>query len=397
MSVGPSPVETARPLLVSRETLEQREAEILAPYAAHSAASRGRVHPEPEHPLRTVFQRDRDRIIHSTAFRRLEYKTQVFVNHEGDHYRTRLTHTLEVAQIARTVARALRVNEDLVEAIAMAHDLGHTPFGHAGEAALSEMMAGKRGFNHNTHGLRIVEKLEKRYPDFPGLNLTWEVREGIIKHDTDYDAPEAVEYEPECRATLEGQIINLADEVAYNAHDLDDGLRSGLIQPRQLRGLELWDMALAALDVREPDRISSVDRSRIIRYLIDLEVTDLITATEARLHEVRPASVEGVRDQPRDMVCFSTTMSQRNRELKDLLMTDLYRHWRVAHMAQKARRMLTRLFRAYADAPQQLPSWVQALIDGDRVERVVCDYVAGMTDRFAEQEYRKMFDPTERV
>ncbi len=383
--------------MLSREEAEQLEAQRLAPYAQRSGTSRGRAYPEAEHAYRTAFQRDRDRVLHTTAFRRLEYKTQVFVNHEGDHYRTRLTHTLEVAQIARTVARALRVNEDLVEAIAMAHDLGHTPFGHAGEAALSEMMAGKGGFNHNTHGLRIVEKLEKRYPDFPGLNLTWEVREGIIKHATDYDAPEAGDYEPERRATLEGQIINLADEIAYNAHDLDDGLRSGLIQARQLRGLELWDAALAALDVREPDQVSSLDRSRIVRYLIDLEVTDLITATEARLHEVRPASVDELRDQPRDMVCFSTAMSQRNQELKGLLMTDLYRHWRVVRMAQKAWRMLTRLFRAYAEAPQQLPSWVQALIDGERVERVVCDYVAGMTDRFAQQEYRSMFESSERV
>jgi len=383
--------------MLSREEAEQLEAQRLAPYAQRSGTSRGRAYPEAEHPYRTAFQRDRDRVLHTTAFRRLEYKTQVFVNHEGDHYRTRLTHTLEVAQIARTVARALRVNEDLVEAIAMAHDLGHTPFGHAGEAALSEMMAGKGGFNHNTHGLRIVEKLEKRYPDFPGLNLTWEVREGIIKHATDYDAPEAGDYEPERRATLEGQIINLADEIAYNAHDLDDGLRSGLIQARQLRGLPLWERALELLGVQQPDQMSSVDRSRMNRHLIDLEVSDAITATEARLHEVRPASVEGVRDQPRDMVCFSTAMSQRNRELKDLLMTDLYRHWRVVRMAQKARRMLTRLFRAYADAPQQLPSWVQGLIDGERVERVVCDYVAGMTDRFAQQEYRSMFESSERV
>ena len=383
--------------MLSRQEAEQLEAQRLAPYAQRSGTSRGRAYPEEEHPYRTAFQRDRDRILHTTAFRRLEYKTQVFVNHEGDHYRTRLTHTLEVAQIARTVARALRVNEDLVEAIAMAHDLGHTPFGHAGEAALRDMMADKGGFNHNSHGLRIVEKLEKRYPDFPGLNLTWEVREGIIKHATDYDAPEAVEYEPECRATLEGQIINLADEVAYNAHDLDDGLRSGLIQARQLRGLELWDTALAALDVREPDEINSVDRSRIIRYLIDLEVTDLIVATEDGLDAARPASVDDARQQPADMVCFSAAMKERNRELKDLLMRDLYRHWRVMRMAQKARRMLTRLFQAYADAPQQLPSWVQTLIDGERVERVVCDYVAGMTDRFAQQEYRKMFDPTERV
>jgi len=383
--------------MLSRVEMEEREAQYLAPYAQCSGASRGRAYPETEHAYRTAFQRDRDRILHTTAFRRLEYKTQVFVNYEGDHYRTRLTHTLEVAQIARTMARAMRLNEDLVETIAMAHDLGHTPFGHAGEIALHEVMAGKGGFNHNTHGLRIVEKLEKRYPDFPGLNLTWEVREGIIKHATDYDSSEADQFEPERRATLEGQIINLADEVAYNTHDLDDGLRSGLLQPRQLQGVTLWKEALAALGLRQSDQIESVDRSRIIRHLIDLEATDVIRATEARLTEVKPASVSEVRAQPTDMVCFSAGMGQRNRELKDFLMANLYRHWRVTRMAQKAHRMLTRLFHAYVKEPGQLPSWVQALIDGEGLERVACDYVAGMTDRFALQEYRSMFEPGERV
>ena len=369
--------------MLSRVEMEELEARQLAPYAQRSSASRGRAYPEVEHPYRTAFQRDRDRILHTTAFRRLEYKTQVFVNYEGDHYRTRLTHTLEVAQIARTMARALRLNEDLVEAIALAHDLGHTPFGHAGEAALHEIMADKGGFNHNTHGLRIVEKLEKRYPDFPGLNLTWEVREGIIKHVTDYDFPEAHQYEPEHRATMEGQIINLADEVAYDTHILDGGLRSGLIQPRQLQSLPLWARALEALHLQKADQITSVERSRINRHLIDLEVTDVITATEAGLRALRPASVEEVRDQPTDMVCFSLAMKERNQELRRFLMANLYRHWRVVRMAERAKRMLTRLFEAYVQAPQQLPSWVQTLIDGEGLERVVCDYLAGMTDRFA--------------
>jgi len=383
--------------MLSRDEIEQFEVGRLAPYAQRSAESRGRDHPEDEHPYRSAFQRDRDRILHTTAFRRLEYKTQVFVNHEGDHYRTRLTHTLEVAQIARTMARAMRLNEDLVEAIAMAHDLGHTPFGHAGEAALHLLMADKGGFNHNTHGLRIVEKLERRYPGFAGLNLTWEVREGIIKHATDYDTPEADRFEPERRATLEGQIINVADEVAYNAHDLDDGLRSGLIQARQLRGLALWDAALRTLDLGTPDRIGSLDRSRIVRHLIDLEVTDVIRATEARLREARPASVDEVRGQPMDMVRFSEALNDKNRELKSFLMDNLYCHWRVTRMAQKAQRMVTSLFRAYLDTPELLPSWVQEMIDGDGLERVVCDYVAGMTDRFAIQEHRSMFEAGERM
>ena len=216
-------------MLATREYLEANEVHLLAAYAQHSAETRGRLHPEPEHAYRTAYQRDRDRVLHTTAFRRLEYKTQVFVNYEGDHYRTRLTHTLEVAQIARTIARVLLLNEDLTEAIALAHDLGHTPFGHAGEQLLHEKMVMYGGFNHNTHGLRIVEELEERYPSFRGLNLTWEVREGIIKHATEYDTPQAAEYAPQQRASLEAQIINIADEIAFNSHDLDDGLRLSLI------------------------------------------------------------------------------------------------------------------------------------------------------------------------
>jgi dGTPase len=380
-------------MLLTRDRLEEMEAAQLAPYAQRSSASRGRAYPEEEHDYRTAFQRDRDRILHTTAFRRLEYKTQVFVNYEGDHYRTRLTHTLEVAQIARTIARTLMLNQDLVEAIAMAHDLGHTPFGHAGEMVLHTLMAGRGGFNHNTHGLRIVEKLEERYPGFPGLNLTWEVREGIAKHATEYDAPEANAYEPDLRGTLEAQVINVADEIAYNTHDLDDGLRSGLIGERQLSQVGLWNEALAALGIRDAG-LSTIDRNCVVRHLINLEVSDAIYATESRLQEVQPNSVDAVRHLPHDLAGFSDALQPRNRELKDILYRCLYRHWRVMRVSEKSKRVLTSLFETYLESPMQLPEEVQARIGGEDVlERVICDYMAGMTDRFALEEYRKMFDP----
>jgi dGTPase len=384
-------------MLANRAQLEVLEAQQLAPYAQLSSASRGRTHREEEHPYRTAYQRDRDRILHTTAFRRLEYKTQVFVNYEGDHYRTRLTHTLEVAQLARTMARALLVNEDLVEAIAMAHDLGHTPFGHAGEATLHDLMRDRGGFNHNTHGLRIVEELEERYPGFPGLNLTWEVREGIIKHATDYDTPEANEFEPQWRATLEGQITSVADEVAYNTHDLDDGLRSGLIHPRQLRGLPLWDEVLQALEIRPDGDFADLERSRVVRYLVNLEVGDVLRSTDERLQELRPASLVEVRKQAHDVVGFSAELQAKNRQLKDFLLQNLYRHWKAMRARSKAERMLRDLFCAYVESPQQLPPWVQDKIRGGNKHRIICDYVAGMTDRFALEEHGKMFDPAERV
>jgi dGTPase len=383
-------------MFADRAELESLEGQQLASYAQHSGASRGRHYAEDEHRYRTAFQRDRDRILHTTAFRRLEYKTQVFVNHEGDHYRTRLTHTLEVSQIARTIARALRLNQDLAEAVAMAHDLGHTPFGHSGESALHDMMAGKGGFNHNTQGLRIVEWLEARYPQFPGLNLTWEVREGIIKHATDYDTPEAGEYDPGYRATLEAQVINLADEVAYNTHDLDDGLRSGLLNPRDLRDLRIWQEAMAALEVAD-DALSSMDRHRVVRYLVNREVSDILNTTAERLRDAAPQNVEDVRRYPADLVAFSDEMQTMNRELKRFLLSRLYRHWRVMRMQEKVQRVVRRLFEAYNAEPQQLPDSVQALIRQDGQERIICDYVAGMTDRYALQEYRKLFDPEEPV
>ena len=383
-------------MILWREELERIEAERLAPYAMKSRDSRGRRYPEEEHPYRSAFQRDRDRIVHTTAFRRLEYKTQVFVNYEGDYYRTRLTHTLEVAQIGRTIARALRANEDLVEAIALAHDLGHTPFGHSGEEALHELMLDHGGFDHNRQSLRIVEELEERYPDFRGLNLTWEVREGIIKHRTEYDRGSGLGYEPEKRATLEGQIVNAADEIAYITHDLDDGLRAGLIAPEELAGIALWEEVLDSVGIRG-EEFTEMNRHRIIRRLIGFEVTDVIEATNRRLEETGVRSVEEVRALPENVVGFSEEMAAKNRELKDFLMANLYRHYRVMRMAAKAKRFISQLFQAYISEPRQLPDHIQRRLEEDNLYRVVCDYIAGMTDRFALEEYKKLFDPYERT
>jgi len=383
-------------MILRREELEEMEAERLAPYAMKSRDSRGRKYPEDEHPYRSAFQRDRDRILHTTAFRRLEYKTQVFVNYEGDYYRTRLTHTLEAAQIGRTIARALRANEDLVEAIALAHDLGHTPFGHSGEEALHELMADHGGFEHNRQSLRIVEKLEKRYPNFRGLNLTWETREGIIKHKTEYDKGSGLRYEPEKRATLEGQIVNAADEIAYSTHDLDDGLRAGLIAPQELSGITLWERVLDSVGVRG-EEFTEMNRHRVIRSLIGFEVTEIIEATSRRLDESKVRSVEELRSLPHDIVGFSEEIVEANRELKDFLLKNLYRHYRVMRMQAKAKRFISQLFRAYIEEPAQLPDSTREELKEDDLYRVVCDYIAGMTDRYALEEYTKLFEPFERV
>ncbi len=381
--------------MLIREELEALEDKRLARYAVRSRDSRGRVFPEPEHPYRTAFQRDRDRIIHTTAFRRLEYKTQVFVNYEGDYYRTRLTHTIETAQIGRTMARALGCNEDLTEAISLAHDLGHTPFGHSGELALDEIMEEHGGFNHNYQSVRMVETLEQRYPDFPGLNLTWETREGIVKHTTEYDVSQAEGYEPQKRATLEGQLVNAADEIAYTTHDLDDGLRSGLITVSDLRGLRLWQEALQELDILERN-FEEMSQRRVIRYLINREVTDVVQHVDSGLEESGVQAVDDVRCAPRNLVGFSAELELRNRELKDFLLQRLYRHHRVMRMQTKAKRLIHQLFEAYIAEPRQLPEEIQEKISEGKRERVVCDYIAGMTDRFAIQEHRKLFDPATR-
>ncbi len=379
-------------MFYTREQLEAQEAERLAPYACLSKETKGRAYPEDESEYRTVFQRDRDRILHTTAFRRLEYKTQVFINYEGDYYRTRLTHTLEVTQVGRTIARALGANEDLTEAICLAHDLGHPPFGHAGEVTLNRLMKDHGGFDHNKQSLRIVTKLENRYPDFPGLNLSWEVREGIVKHETEYDVSDASDYDPDLRGHLEAQIANAADELAYTAHDLDDGLRSGMITPDMLSGIELWEILKESVEWREGP-LDELTRHRLIRRLIGMEVSDVVYTTARTLRESGVKSREELQRLPYNVIGFSETMTRRNRELKDFLYHNLYRHHRVVRMAVKADRILSELFHAYMAEPHTLPSHVQAWIDQRGLERTVCDYIAGMTDRFAIEEYHKMFDP----
>ncbi len=385
--------------MLDRSAFETREAELLAPYAMRSRDSRGRRHPEAEHPVRMAFQRDRDRVIHSTAFRRLEYKTQVFVNHEGDYYRTRLTHTMEAAQVTRTLARILRLNEDLAEAVALAHDLGHTPFGHAGERVLDRLMANHGGFDHNSQSLRTVDLLEERYPHFRGLNLTWEVREGIVKHSTRYDRPQVFEFDADLAPCLEAQIVDFADEIAYNAHDIDDGLQSGMLDPEALASVPLWAEVFAEALRASPGASVRVLRYQAVRRLIDLMVTDLAVTLERRLAETRIETLADVRRCKPRLVEFSPEMTARNRALKTFLYEHLYTHHRVTRMTQKAERILTALFEAYVAEPRQLPPHVtrRAHEEGESMHRVIADYIAGMTDRFAVEEYKKLFDPEERV
>ncbi len=383
-------------MFVTREQLENQEAERLAPYGMKVRESRGRKYPDEEHPYRTAYQRDRDRIIHTTAFRRLEYKTQVFVNTEGDYYRTRLTHTLEVAQIGRTFARVLGANEDLTESICLVHDLGHTPFGHSGERKMAELMKSYGGFNHQAQSLRIVEELEDRFPNFRGLNLTYEVREGIAKHETEYDVVNPAEYHPEQAATLEAQLASAADETAYSAADLDDGLRAGILDPLDLNQLEVWN-TWCALTHECEERFNDLIRHRFIRWLVNAEVTDFVTATDQRLRDLTIDSVDALRRVGKPIITFSEAMEQQNRPLKDFLMENFYRHYRVSRMAAKAERVLEELFTAYLNRPELLPKSVRARIESEARARVVCDYIAGMTDRFALQEYQRLFDPATQV
>jgi dGTPase len=381
--------------LVDREMQERWEDERLAPYAMRSSRSRGRLYPEPEHPLRTRYQRDRDRVVHTSSFRRLEYKTQVFVNHEGDNYRTRLTHTLEAAQIGRTVARALGLNEELTECLVLGHDLGHTPFGHSGERVMDELMREHGGFEHNRQTLRILEALELRYPDFPGLNLTWEVREGMIKHKPESDAQAPAEYAPGESPTLEAQLVDFVDEIAYNNHDIDDGLTSGMIGIEQIRAVALFREAQDSLSVR-PGSDPSMLRHQIVRRIIDRCTQDLLETTLGRLKGARVESMEDVRRQAR-LVAYSPEMAERVRELKAFLFANLYRHYRVARMGDKAGRILRDLFVCFTSDADQLPPHYRARVEAAGLHRAVCDYIAGMTDRFALDEHRKLFDPLVKV
>ncbi len=382
-------------MIYKRQRLEEIEDQTLAPYGLRSKDTKGRQYPDHEPEYRTSFQRDRDRILHTSAFRRLEYKTQVFINYEGDYFRTRLTHTLEVAQIGRTVARTLGANEDLVEAICLAHDLGHPPFGHSGELVLNRLIKDYGGFDHNKQSFRIITLLENRYPNFPGLNLTWEVREGIVKHETEYDVADASEYNPDLRGHLEAQITNSADELAYTAHDLDDGLRSGMINPSMLDGLALWEVGVKSIDW-SGQVLDDLGRHRLIRRLIGLMVADLVEATAQRIKESKAKSVQDLQKLDHNVIGYSEDMHRRNREMKDFLYTKMYRHHRVVRMAVKAERILSELFQAYRDEPDMLPEQYRS-ITGDRgVERTICDYLAGMTDRYAIEEFEKLFNPLTR-
>ncbi len=383
--------------ILTREEIEKREYESLAPYAMKSAETGGRQYKEKEHPYRGIYQRDKDRIIYSTAFRRLEYKTQVFVNHEGDYYRTRLTHTLEVAQIARTIARSLRLNEDLVEAIALAHDLGHTPFGHSGEDTLAELMKDHGGFDHNTHGLRVVDVLEKRYPHFCGLNLTQEVRRGIIRHSTPFDKRRMGTTDVPGPFLLEIQVVNVSDEIAYDNHDLDDGLKSGLLNEADLNGVQLWDEAVSDIEKDASDIDGQIRRSRIVRYLINFQVSDVINNTLARIKDLNIKGVSDLEGQKEQILGFSEGMNAKCGPFKEILNDKLYRHYRVICMSNKASRFLKALFQVYYDNPQQLPPQALENIEETGKCRVICDYMAGMTDRYALDQYKRFFEPYERV
>jgi dGTPase len=381
----------------------------LAPYASSPRESRGRLHPEPEHALRSPFQRDRDRIIHSTAFRRLTHKTQVFVYHEGDHYRTRLTHSLEVAQIARTIARALGLDEDLAEAVALAHDLGHTPFGHAGEEALNAEMAHFGGFSHNDQTLRILTRLERRYAEFDGLNLTWEALEGTVKHNgplrgpgmeqpvpptiAEYDRSHPLELDT--YAGPEAQVAALADDIAYNNHDIDDGLRAGLFAVADLTEVPLVGPVFAKVAQQYP----GIEEPRLIheaiRRVIDCMVGDLIGETRARLADSGVRSAAQVRSLSEPVVAFSAAMRKNDRALKEFLFERMYRHYRVNRMSSKARRVVHDLFALYLAEPECLPGEWRRLAagpDDPRTARVAADYLAGMTDRYALDEHHRLFD-----
>jgi dGTPase len=379
-------------MLFHRDELERIEERTLAPYACLSRSSRGREYPESEPEYRTCFQRDRDRILHTSAFRRLEWKTQVFITYEGDYYRTRLTHTLEVSQIGQSLARTLGGNQDLVEAICLAHDLGHPPFGHSGEAVLARLMADHGGFNHNHQSLRIVTVLENRYPGFPGLNLTWETREGLQKHETRYDLPDPAGAAVPIRGNIESQIANIADELAYTAHDLDDGLRSGILRPEDLSDLKIW----AALQEQVGWRSGSLDeqtRHRMIRTFIGMAIEDVEMSTHQRLEAAGLASRGAVQRHPTDIVGYSDSLETPLRELRDRLYEKLYRHFRVMRMAVKAEKCIVDLFEAYTDLTAILPPAIVERMKSEDPRRVVCDYIAGMTDRFALEEHEKLFDP----
>jgi dGTPase len=379
--------------IADKKSFINNEKSILAPYAARSSESRGRAYKEESHPYRSEFQRDRDRIIHCKAFRRLEYKTQVFINHEGDHYRTRLTHTIEVSQIARSIARALYLNEDLAEAISLAHDLGHTPFGHSGEREFNEILKDEGGFEHNRQTLRVVEKLEKRYEKFPGLNLTWETREGIIKHSPGY-YPEINDYSPDELPSLEAQIISFADEIAYNNHDIDDGINSGLLEFNEIKKLGIWEMTLKSIG---GEKFLPKDKKMILnlttRSIINLLVTDLINNILQNIESLSIRTYHDVKAAPELIAGFSKEIDHANQDLKKLLNIKLYQHYKVVRMGIKMQKVIRELFQLYIEYPNALPEDHYKRIKTDGLKQTISDYIAGMTDRFALEEHQKLTDP----
>ena len=363
----------------TRQEMEADEAYVLAPYAQKSAEARGRKYPQTPHAYRTEFQRDRARIIHARAFRRLEYKTQVFLNGTGDHLRTRLTHTIEVASISRTIARALSLNEDLAEAIALAHDLGHSPFGHSGEEMLAECMQGHGGFEHNEQSLRVVELLEEVYPEFPGLNLTFEVREGLQKH-----------RKLETRPTLEAQIADIADEITYYSHDLDDALDFEILSVGQLDEVEVWRQSHANVlqryrEAREPEL-----HKLIIRDIIDVQVRDVVSCSATTIAAAGVSSADDVREQPRKLIRYSDDRARENSELRRFLYKNVYYHPRVAQVNERACEMLRTVFQAYVQSPELLGDAATRRIEAEGLHRTVCDYIAGMTDRYLLEEHARI-------
>ena len=371
--------------------LDTRELEVLAPYASFSAKSIGRLYPEEEHPMRSAFQRDRDRIIHTTAFRRLEYKTQVFVNHVGDHYRTRLTHTIEVSQIARSIARVLRLNEELAEAIALAHDLGHPPFGHAGEKVLNSLMSGHGGFEHNLQSLRIVESIEERYPDFNGLNLTWETREGIIKYLEKYNGEMPKGLTNKISPSIEAQLVDIADEIAYNNHDLDDGLSSSLFNFQDLNELEIWTEYMSVIKDKFPNASKRILKFEILRKMINEQVMDLIESTKKRIESRKIVNSYDVRDRGHNICLFSDSMALKNQKLKIFLMEKMYKNIKIAELEDSVEKVLTNLFNFYVSNTKDLPERYLQKENEDGKFRLICDYLSGMTDRYALQKFRSLF------
>ncbi len=373
----------------TREQMERTEHATLAPYAQKSGDSRGRKYPEPSHAYRTEFQRDRARIIHSRAFRRLEYKTQVFLNGTGDHLRTRLTHSIEVASISRTIARALSLNEDLAEAIALAHDLGHSPFGHSGEEMLAECMRGHGGFEHNQQSLRVVELLENAYPKFPGLNLTFETREGLQKHQAFYDPPTPNEEKYKC-PSLEAQIANLADEITYYSHDLDDAVDFEILSTKQLEENTVWQRSCGAVLSRYPDAREPELHKLVIRDIIDVQVQDVVQTSAKSIVDLALTSADEVRQQTTPLIRYGDDLLKANRELRKFLYRNVYYHPRVAEVNERACEMLRKVFEAYVTDPERLGDAATKRIESEGLHRTVCDYIAGMTDRYLMEEHARI-------